>query len=193
MSDFKGRHFEGEVVLWAVRWYCRYGVSYRDLEQMMGERGVSVDHSTIYRWVQKYAPEIEKRLRWQWRGPRSTSWRIDETYVKVRGQWAYLYRAVDKHGNTIDFYLSPTRNTAAAKRFLGKALSGLKDWEKPRVISTDKLTAVALANKLARIVYASRPRRPLRRPSGRGLNQQAQPRTRFRRKAIRIEGDGEAM
>ena len=145
MSDFKGRHFEGEVVLWAVRWYCRYGVSYRDLEQMMGERGVSVDHSTIYRWVQKYAPEIEKRLRWQWRGPRSTSWRIDETYVKVRGQWAYLYRAVDKHGNTIDFYLSPTRNTAAAKRFLGKALSGLKDWEKPRVINTDKAPTYAAA------------------------------------------------
>ena len=145
MSDFKGRHFEGEVVLWAVRWYCRYGVSYRDLEQMMGERGVSVDHSTIYRWVQKYAPEIEKRLRWQWRGPRSTSWRIDETYVKVRGQWAYLYRAVDKHGNTIDFYLSSTRNTAAAKRFLGKALSGLKDWEKPRVINTDKTPTYAAA------------------------------------------------
>src|SRR4051812_9673558 len=76
MSDFRGRHFEGEIVLWAVRWYCRYGVSYRDLEQMMGERGVSVDHSTIYRWVQKYAPEIEKRLRWQWRRPCSTSWRI---------------------------------------------------------------------------------------------------------------------
>src|SRR5277367_5276869 len=87
VSDFKGRHFEGEIVLWAVRWYCRYGVSYRDLEQMMGERGVSVDHSTIIRWVQKYAPEIEKRLRWQWRRPRSTSWRIDETYVKVRGRW----------------------------------------------------------------------------------------------------------
>jgi transposase, IS6 family len=104
----------------------------------MGERGVSVDHSTIYRWVQKYAPEIEKRLRWQWRGPRSTSWRVDETYVKVRGKWAYLYRAVDRHGNTIDFYLSPTRNTAAAKLFLGKALNGLKDWEKPTVINTDK-------------------------------------------------------
>src|SRR5271169_631042 len=100
VSDFKGRHFEGEIVLWAVRWYCRYGVSYRDLEQMMGERGVSVDHSTIFRWVQKYAPEIEKRLRWQWRRPRSTSWRIDETSVKVRGRWAYLYRAVDKFGNT---------------------------------------------------------------------------------------------
>jgi transposase, IS6 family len=145
VSDFKGRHFEGEVVLWAVRWYCRYGVSYRDLEQMMGERGVSVDHSTIYRWVQKYAPEIEKRLRWQWRAPRSTSWRVDETYVKVRGKWAYLYRAIDKHGNTIDFYLSSTRNTAAAKRFLGKALNGLKDWEKPTVINTDKAPTYAAA------------------------------------------------
>ena len=124
MSDFKGRHFGGEIVLWAVRWYCRYGISYRDLEQMMAERGVSVDHSTIYRWVQRYAPEIEKRLRWHWRRPRSGSWRVDETYVKVRGKWSYLYRAVDKLGNTIDFYLSPTRNTAAAKRFLAKALRG---------------------------------------------------------------------
>jgi hypothetical protein len=69
MSDFRWRHFAGEIILWAVRWYCRYGISYRDLEQMMGERGVPLDHSTIYRWVQKYAPEIEKRLRWQWRRP----------------------------------------------------------------------------------------------------------------------------
>ena len=82
MLVFKWRHFEGEIILWAVRWYCRYGVSYRDLEQMMGERGVSLDHSTIYRWVQRYAPEMEKRLRWQWRCPRSRSWRLDETYVK---------------------------------------------------------------------------------------------------------------
>ena len=129
MNDFKGRHFEGEIVLWAVRWYCRYPISYRDLETMMTERGVAVDHSTIYRWVQHFAPEMERRLRWQWRWPRSRSWRIDETYVKVRGQWAYLYRALDKLGNTIDFYLSSTRNTKAAKRFLGKALNGLKDWE----------------------------------------------------------------
>ena len=126
MSDFKGRHFGGEVVLWAVRWYCRYPISYRDLETMMTERGVSVDHSTIYRWVQHFAPEMKRRLRWQWRWPRSRSWRIDETYVKVRGKWAYLYRALDKLGNTIDFYLSATRNTKAAKRFLGKALRGLK-------------------------------------------------------------------
>ena len=125
MSDFKGRHFRGEIVLWAVRWYCRYPISYRDLEAMMTERGVAVDHSTIYRWVQRFPPEMEKRLRWQWRRPQSRSWRVDETYIKVRGKWAYLYRAVDKLGNTIDFYLSATRNTKAAKRFLGKALRGL--------------------------------------------------------------------
>ncbi len=99
MSDFRRRHFEGEVVLWPVWWYCRNGVSYLDPEKMMGERGVSLDHSAIYRWVRTYRPEIEKRLRWQWRGPRSISWRVDETYVKVRGHWAYLYRAVDKHGD----------------------------------------------------------------------------------------------
>ena len=80
---------------------------------MMTERGVAVDHSTIYRWVQRFAPEMEKRLRWQWRRPQSRSWRVDETYIKVRGKWAYLYRAVDKLGNTIDFYLSATRNTKA--------------------------------------------------------------------------------
>ncbi len=125
-------------MLWAVHWYCRYGISYRDLEQMMAERGVRVDHTTIYRWVQTYAPAMEKRLRWQWRRPASGSWRVDETYIKVRGKWTYLYRAVDKFGNTIDFYLSPTRNTKAAKRFLGKALRGLKDWEKPHTINTDK-------------------------------------------------------
>jgi transposase, IS6 family len=116
VSDFKGRHFKGEIVLWAVRWYCRYGVSYRDLEQMMGERGVSV-----------------------------TSWRVDETYIKVRGQWAYLYRAVDKFGDTIDFYLSSTRNTAATKRFLGKALNGLKQWELPHVVNTAKAPTYATA------------------------------------------------
>ena len=145
MSEFKGRHFRGEIVLWAVRWYCRYSVSYRDLETMMTERGVAVDHSTIYRWAQRFAPELEKRLRWQWRRPQSTSWRIDETYVKVRGKWADLYRALDKLGNTLDFYLSATRNTKAAKRFLGKALRGLKAWEQPEVLNTDKAPTYAAA------------------------------------------------
>ena len=112
---------------------------------MMTERGVAVDHSTIYRWVQHYAPEMEKRLRWQWRRPQSRSWRIDETYVKVRGKWAYLYRAVDKLGSTIDFYLSSTRNTKAAKRFLGKTLRGLKEWEQPEVLNTDRAPTYATA------------------------------------------------
>ena len=145
MNDFKGRHFEGEIVLWAVRWYCRYPISYRDLKSMMTERGVAVDHSTIYRWVQRFAPEMEKRLRWQWRWPRSSSWRVDETYIKVRGQWAYLYRALDKFGNTIYFYLSATRNTKAAKRFLGKSLRGWKEWELPEVVNTDKAPTYAAA------------------------------------------------
>ena len=112
---------------------------------MMTERGVAVDHSTIYRWVQRFAPEMEKRLRWQWRRARSGSWRVDETYVRVRGKWAYLYRVVDKFGDTIDFYLSATRNTKAAKRFLGKALRGWKDWELPEVVNTDKAPTGAIA------------------------------------------------
>src|SRR3546814_1798700 len=108
MTDFKWRHFQGDVILWAVRWYCRYPISYRDLEEMLAERGISVDHTTIYRWVQCYAPEMEERLRWFWRRGFDPSWRLDETYVKVRGKWTYLYRAVDKRGDTIDFYLSPS-------------------------------------------------------------------------------------
>jgi IS6 family transposase len=142
VSDFKGRHFGGEIVLSAVRWYCRYGISYRDLEQMMAERGVSVDHSTIYRWVQRYAPEIEKRLRSP-APPGELAGRRD--LREVRGKWSYLYRAVDKLGNTIDFHLSRTRNMMAAKRFLAKALRGLKDWEQPEVINTDKARTHAAA------------------------------------------------
>lgn len=145
MNLFKHRHFEHEIILWAVRWYCKYGISYRELEEMLSERGVQVDHSTIYRWVQRYAPIIQERLKWYWRPRLGYSWRVDETYVKVKGQWAYLYRAIDKTGRTIDFYLSATRNAAAAKRFLGKALRGLKDWEVPATINTDKAAAYGAA------------------------------------------------
>ena len=109
-----------------------------------GERGISIGHTAIRRWVQRYAPEMEKRLRWPWRQPRSTRWRVDETYVKVRGEWAYLCRAVNKHGNTIDLYLSPTRSTAAAKRFPGKALAGLKGGL-PDVTNADKAPTHAAA------------------------------------------------
>ena len=138
MSDFKWRHFRGEFILWAVRWYCKYGVSYRELEEMLTERGLKVDHTTIYRWVQHYAPQIEKRLRWHWKRNLGFSWRVDETYIKVKGKWVYLYRAIDKFGNTIDFYISSSRSTSAAKRFLSKAMSREKSWSKPPTINTDK-------------------------------------------------------
>ncbi len=83
MNPFKGRHFQRDIILWAVRWYCKYGISYRELQEMLAERGVNVDHSTIYRWVQRYAPEMEKRLRWYWRNPSDLCpWHMDETYVK---------------------------------------------------------------------------------------------------------------
>ncbi|SAV04823.1 transposase for IS26 [Klebsiella pneumoniae] len=83
MNPFKGRHFQRDIILWAVRWYCKYGISYRELQEMLAERGVNVDHSTIYRWVQRYAPEMEKRLRWYWRNPSDLCpWHMDETYYK---------------------------------------------------------------------------------------------------------------
>jgi transposase-like protein len=108
MSDFKGRRFPTDLILLCVRWYCKFGISYRDLEEMMSERGVTVDHTTLFRWVQHYAPLMEKRIRWYQRYT-DASWRADETYVKVAGQWAYLYRAIDKSGDIIDFILSPRR------------------------------------------------------------------------------------
>ena len=136
MAVFRWRHFAGEIILWAVRWYCRYGISYRELEEMMGERGVAVDHTTLSRWTQRYAPELEKRSAW-YRRRLSFSWRVDETYVRVKGCWKYLYRAIDKDGATLDFYLADRRNTKAAKRFLSAALKRSRDWI-PRVINTDK-------------------------------------------------------
>ena len=99
---FKGRQFNAEVILWAVRWYLMFPISYRDLELMLLDRGVSVDHSTIFHWIQAYAAELEKRIRPHLRMSNG-SWRVDETYVKVKGRWMYLYRAVDSRGQTIDF------------------------------------------------------------------------------------------
>ncbi len=120
-DDFKGRHFEAWLIVQAVAWYLRYPLSYRDLEEMFRERGFEVDHSTINRWVLAYAPVIEKRLR-QFRRPHCGSVRIDETYVKIRGKWRYLYRAIDKHGNPVDFLLTAKRDLDAAKRFFRKML-----------------------------------------------------------------------
>jgi putative transposase len=134
MLDFKGSQFEREIILWGVRWYVAYPISYRQLEEMMGERGVSVDHSTLNRWVIKYAPEFEKQFRRRQRSV-GKSWRMDETYVKIKGKSAYLYRAVDKEGHTIDFLLTPNRDRDAAEAFLHKAIrtQGL-----PEKITIDK-------------------------------------------------------
>ena len=98
--DFHYRHFLPEVILQCLRWYLRYPISYRNLEEMMIERGVEVDHTTLYRWVQAYSVELAKRIRY-YSKPYSTSWRVDESYIKVKGKWKYLYRVVDKHGSTI--------------------------------------------------------------------------------------------
>ena len=108
-----------------VRWYLRYSLSYRDVEEIMAERGLCVDHVTIWRWVQRYAPILNQRIRRELRRP-NRSWRVDETYVRVAGSWAYLYRAVDSAGETIDFMLSSNRDLTAAKLFLRLALSAGK-------------------------------------------------------------------
>ena len=118
---FKGRHFKRDIILVCIRWYLAYPLSYRNLEEMMAERGVSVDHSTINRWVLRYAGLIEAEFRKRKR-PVGFSWRMDETYVRVRGEWKYLYRAVDKTGDTVDFLLTAKRDAAAAFRFLRKAI-----------------------------------------------------------------------
>ena len=120
-ADFKGRHYEAALIVQAVAWYLRYPLSYRDIEELFLERGVEVDHSTLNRWGLAYAPLIEKRLR-QFRKPHCGSIRIDETYIKVRGEWRYLYRAVEKHGNPVDFLLTANRDLDAAKRFFRKML-----------------------------------------------------------------------
>ena len=121
MINFKGSQFEKEIILWGVRWYVAYPISYRQLEEMMDERGVEVDHSTLNRWVIKYVPFLEKQFRARKR-PVGSSWRLDETYVKVKGVWKYLYRAVDKTGATVDFLLTAKRDCKAALRFLRKAI-----------------------------------------------------------------------
>jgi transposase, IS6 family len=135
-SPFKWRHFEAEIILLCVRWYLRYALSYRDLEELMAERGLHVDHTTIYRWVQHYAPELDRRCRPHLKAT-TDSWRVDETYVKVKGTWMYLYRAVDSQGATLEFFLSATRDTQAAKQFFFKALRASHSML-PRVITVDK-------------------------------------------------------
>jgi transposase-like protein len=144
-NPFKGRQFTAEIILWAVRWYLQFPISYRDLERMLADRGVQVDHTTVFRWIQAYAPEPDKRIRPHLRMTNG-SWRVDETYIRVKGKWVYLYRAVDAAGQTIDFLLSPKRDAAAARRFFRKALMQ-PHTVNPQTITVDKNAAYAIAAK----------------------------------------------
>jgi putative transposase len=134
MLNFKGMRFPIDVILVCIRWYAAYPLSYRHLEEMMEERGVSVDHSSINRWAIRFLPLVEKMARKQKR-PVGGSWRMDETYIKVKGVWKYLYRAVDKQGKTVDFLLTAKRDMAAAKRFFDKAMRANGD---PNKVVMDK-------------------------------------------------------
>ena len=140
--SFAGFRFPPEVVLLAVRCYLRYGLSYRDVEELLAERGVEVDHVTIYRWVQRFTPLVIEAAR-PCRHSVGDRWFVDETYVRVAGVWRYVYRAVDQHGQVIDVYVSKRRNIPAATRFFEMMLAGR---DRPKEVTTD------LAAPLLRVV-----------------------------------------
>ncbi len=144
-SPFKWRHYQSEVILVCVRWYLSYPLSYRQVVEMVNERGLDIHHTTVFRWVQEYSPEIDKRFRSHLR-PTNDSWRVDETYILVKGKQKYLYRAVDSQGNTLDFLLTAKRDALAAKRFLRKTLKAVHT-STPRVITVDKNPAYPKAIK----------------------------------------------
>jgi len=142
---FKWRHFEPEIILLCVRWYLSYRLSYRDLVEMMDERGLKIAHTTILRWVLKFSYELKKRVRPHLKKPK-LSWRLDETYIKVKGKWLYLFRAVDKDGNTIDFYLSKKRDYQAALHFFKKIIHR-RSPHCPETINVDGNGAYTLAKR----------------------------------------------
>ena len=148
-SGFAGFRFPPEVILLAVRWYLRYGLSYRDLEELLAERGIEVDHVTLYRWVQRFTPLLIDAAR-PVRHLAGDRWFVDETYVKVSGVWSYVYRAVDQHGQVIDVYVSQRRDIVSARMFLTAALAVHGD---PREVITDR--APALANVIEELLPAA--------------------------------------
>jgi transposase, IS6 family len=144
-NPFKGRQYPGQVILLAVRWYLRYPLAYLHVAELLAERGLCIDASCIWRWVQTYSPELDKRCRPHLKST-NKSYRVDETYIKVKGKERYLYRAVDSSGQTIDFLLTAKRDAAGAKRFFRKALLSAGN-PTPRVVNVDKNPAYPVAVK----------------------------------------------
>jgi transposase-like protein len=140
---FQKPHFAAEIIVTCVRRYLRFSLSLRDVEELMAERGLSVDHTTVWRWTQIYAPEVQRRLRVQLKAKGST-WHMDETFVRIASRWTYLFRAVDSGGQTVDFYLSETRDREAAKCFLKRALAN-PDNRLPHVFARDRLRSYPAA------------------------------------------------
>src|SRR5438128_9596857 len=144
-SAFAGFRFPPEVIVLAVRWYLRFGLSYRDVEELLTERGIEVDHVTIFRWVQRFTPLLADAAR-PCRHVVGDRWYVDETYVKVAGRWRYVYRAVDQHGQIIDIYVSARRDTQAARRFF---VTVLGDHGEPTEVVTDRAwTLLAVVDEL---------------------------------------------
>src|SRR5690606_38854027 len=160
---FKGRHFDRSVILLCVRWYLAYNLSLRNLEEMMAERGISVDHATIHRWVIRYSPELLEGFNRRKRAV-TGRWHVDETYIRVRGQWRYLYRAIDSNGDTVEFWFSERRDLVAAKRFLRKALT--RHGRPEQIVIDGSQTnreAILSCDAESRLQDRSRPRlRPIR-------------------------------
>lgn len=163
---FKGRHFPKSVILLCIRWYLAYALSYRDLQEMMAERGIQVDASTIYRWVQAYAPELDRRIRRKLK-PTWGDWHVDETYIRIKGVWHYLYRAVDAAGQTVDFLLSARRDTLAAKLFFEKAVMRPHN-DFPETVTVDRNPAYPAALNILQKEGHLSPTAQLR--TGRALN-----------------------
>lgn len=144
-TDFKWKHFALAIILWCLRWHGSTPLSYAHVSDMLAERGISVHRSTIYRWFIEYAPVLRKKLK-KYQFIRTTSsWQLDETYVKVNWKSFYLYRAIDKYGNTLDIYFSPKRNRHAAYEFLKRVLKPYSAERQPEILNTDKPAAYAYA------------------------------------------------
>jgi transposase, IS6 family len=157
-----GYRFPREVITVAVRWYLRYGLSYRDVEELLAERGVTVDHVTVYRWVQTFTPEFVDAAR-PARRATGDRWFVDETYVNVAGRWTYLYRAIDQHGQVIDVLVSERRNAHAARAFFGRALTHRPS---PVEVPTDRAPAYPARDRRPRSARAARLRAVREQPGG---------------------------